>query len=39
MIFQSQINFRVYSWSQTQAQMGNGVQLGFSIDLTLRKDT
>ena len=28
----------VYSWSHTQAQMGNGVQLGFSIDITLRKD-
>ena len=28
-----------YSWSHTQAQMGNGVQLAFSIDITLRKDT
>ena len=26
---------RFYSWSHTQAQMGNGVQLGFSIDITL----
>ena len=28
-----------YSWSHTQAQMGIGVQLGFLIDITLRKDT
>ena len=30
---------KIYIWSHTQAQMGNGVQLGFSIDVTLRKDT
>ena len=29
----------ILSWSHSQAQMGNGIQLGFSIDITLRKDT
>ena len=24
------------SWSHTQVQMGNGAELGFSIDITLR---
>ena len=28
-----------FSWSHNQAQMGNRVQLGFSIDITLRKYT
>lgn len=27
------------NWSHTQVQMGNGVQLGFPIDITLWKDT
>ena len=31
--------FEKVSWSHSQAQMGNGVQLGFSIDIPLGKGT
>ena len=30
---------KTINWSHTQVQMGNGVQPGFPIDITLRKDT